>query len=94
MFEEIKELLTEISDFPNLYVSQNTEYVLEPIPNTEVKDYYKYLKFSIVRRGSIYSDSVVYQASCKENNPKAYLEVIIKDLKTLKNKYLLSGGHV
>ena len=91
MFDKINELLREISDFPNLYVSENMEYVLEPISNSDAKDYYRRLKFSIVRRGRLYTQTVVYRANCKENNPDEYLKIIKDDLEIIKSNYLKNG---
>ena len=43
MFDKIKCILKEISDCPNVYISQSQEYVLEPIVGSDIKDYFRYL---------------------------------------------------
>lgn len=92
MFEKIKEILIEIDRCPNIYVSQNSEFVLEPLKyDSDVKDYIKYLKFTIIRIGKTY-DNIIYRASCKENNPSKYLENIYEDLKKVKAVYIPEEG--
>lgn len=84
IYDEIKRLVNEISDYPNIYVSQNQEIVIEPMLNNER---YRYLKFVIIRRNNNI-DRVIYKASCKENNPNEYLNIILSDLEKIKNQYL------
>lgn len=88
MFEKIDKLLNELSNLPNYYISRNVEYVLEPMLDNDVKDYIKFLRFSIIERGVSCYDNLVYRANCKENNPKVYLEKIYNDLlKIYKKNY-------
>jgi len=87
IYDEIKRLLNEISDYPNVYVSQNQELVIEPMANNEI---YRYLKFVIVRRNNNI-DRVIYKANCKENNPNEYLNIILNDLLKMKKRYLNGG---
>lgn len=90
MFDKIKGILKEISDCPNVYISQSQEYVLEPIVGSDIKDYFRYLKFAIIKKYD-HIEGVVYKASCKENNPEEYLKEILNDLITIKNNYLKVG---
>ena len=90
MFDKIKSILKEISDCPNVYISQSQEYVLEPIVGSDIKDYFRYLKFAIIKKYD-HVERVVYKASCKENNPEEYLKEILNDLTTIKNNYLKAG---
>lgn len=88
MFEDIKNILKQIEGCPNVYVSQNTEYVIEPIGTGDAKDYVRHLKFTIVERGASYINNVIYKASVKENNPEMYLKSILEDLIKISKKYL------
>lgn len=90
MFDKIKNILKEISDCPNVYISQSQEYVLEPIIGSDIKDYFRYLKFAIIKKHN-HVERVVYRASCKENNPEEYLKEILNDLTIIKNNYLKVG---
>lgn len=89
MFEEIRTLVNEISNLPNIFVSQDTEYVLEELHGDKAKDYFRYFKFTIIKKGtSIAHHNVIYRASCKENNPESYLKLLIDDLNIIKSKIM------
>lgn len=90
MFDEIRKTLNVINKSSNVYISENLTYVLEPSFDEENKRYYKYLKFSIIRRGGM-NNNVIFRASCKENNPDCYLKVIVDILNDIKEKYLKEG---
>lgn len=80
MSEKIEKILNELSNLPNYYISKNTEYVLEPMTNSEEKDFIKFTKFAIIKRGVSCYDNLIYKANFKENNPKIYLDKIYNDL--------------
>ena len=90
MFNEIEQLLKEIEGCPNIYISQNKEYRFEPLENEKDLEEFCYIKFSIVKRGAHYNDSLIYRASVKENSPEMYLKQIVEDLSKIKKQYL--GG--
>ena len=94
MFDSIKAILNEISQCPNVYVSQTQDIVIEPIQDSinlsgsqiKINDYFRYLKFAIVKKQTCF-DRVIYKAICKENNPEEYLKSILDDLKKIKANY-------
>lgn len=87
MFQKIENVLKELESCPNIYISQNKEFVRESINDSDVKDYVKKLQFTIVKRGITYQN-VIYRTILKENNPESYLEKILNDLIKIRDYYI------